>query len=82
MRMQRESHPGYTVQRLPGNVGFAIGQDPHVWKTWRMDGTHHAHGSTLNFRTRQEARDDVARRVRFYRSVMRHRPDVASKAGL
>lgn len=39
--------------------------------TWRMDYGHHGYGSELYFPTLAEARNDIARRIRFYRSMMR-----------
>ena len=67
----REQRPGYTVHRFPSGVGFAIGRDPHVFKTWRMDGEYHAHVGVRNFATLEQARHDMANRLRFHRLMLR-----------
>ena len=67
----RETFIGYTVHRFPNGVGFAIGCDPHVFKTWRMDGGDHAYSTIRNFKTLGEARADLASRLRFHRLMLR-----------
>ena len=68
---RRQYCPGYTVHRFPSGVGFAMGNDPHVFKTWRMDGEHHAHATVRNFKTLGEARADLAYRLRIHRMMLR-----------
>lgn len=68
---QREDHTGYTIHRFPSGVGFAMGRDTHLLRTWRMDGEQHAYATIRNFHTMQAARDDLANRLRFHRLMLR-----------
>ena len=67
----RESYPGYTVHRFPNGVGFAIGRDRLVYKTWRMDRGYHVHVGIRDFTTLAQARIDLANRLRFHRMMLR-----------
>ena len=68
---QVESNAGYTVHRFPSGVGFALGRDTHIFRTWRMDGAYHAHGGVRSFATLAQARIDLANRLRFHRMMLR-----------
>ncbi len=71
----REFHTGYTVHRFPSGVGFAIsGRIPNVFRTWRMDGEHHAYATIRDFKTLSEARADLAMRLHVHRMMLRHDP--------
>lgn len=69
MRTTKDVRPGYTIHRFEDGAGFALGRDAHVWMTWRMDDEHHAQASVRRFRIYQDARNDIAGRIRFHRLV-------------
>ena len=74
-----EPAAGYLVYRFPDGTGFTygptssweLGAATWCWSVWRMDRGHHAHVSNRRHRTEQAARNDLARRLRFYREVIR-----------